>query len=98
MHLYTIISLALLYLLHFLSLYKSLVSPPFAYILYDERSDDVTMTWEYSSAKYQWRNWGTLGATEPPLREKLLFLKEYKNELFHVVLSHFNFWPATEKC
>ena len=56
MRLYTIISLALLYLLHFLSLYKSLVSPPFAYILYDERSDDVTMTGEYSSAKYQWRN------------------------------------------
>ena len=53
MHLCIIIA-ALLYLLHFLSLHKSLVYPPFVYILYDEYSEDVTR--EYSSAKYQWHN------------------------------------------
>ena len=41
---------AVLYLLHFLSLRKSLVYPPFVYILYDECSENVTG--EYSSAKY----------------------------------------------
>ena len=53
MHLCIIIS-ALLYLIHFLSLHKSLVYPPSVYILYDECSEDVTG--EYSSVKYQWRN------------------------------------------
>ena len=86
MYLCFIIS-ALLYLLHFLLLHKSLVYPPSVHILYDECNEDVTG--EYSSAKYQWRNWGTLGAIAPPSREKLLFLKEYKNEIFHLVLSHF---------
>ena len=52
MHLYIIIS-ALLHLLHFLSLHKSLVYPPFVYILYDECSEDVTG--EYRFTKYQWR-------------------------------------------
>ena len=81
MHLCIIIS-ALLYLLHFLSLHKSLVYPTFVYILYDECSEDVTG--EYSSAKYQWLNWGgTLGAIAPPSKEKLFFLKEHKNEIFH---------------
>ena len=89
MHLCMITS-ALLYLLPFLSLHKSLVYPPFVYILYDQCSEDVTR--EHSSAKYQWRDWwGTLGAIAPPSKEKLLFLKEYK-------LSRINFWPATEKC
>ena len=96
MHLCIIIT-ALLHLFHFLSLHKSLVYSPFVYILYDECSEDVTG--EYSSAKYQWRNWGgTLGAIAPSSREKLPFLKEYKNEIFRLVLPHFNFWPATEKC
>ena len=43
-----------LHLIYILSLHKSLVYPPFAYILYDEFSED--MIGEYSSAKYQWRN------------------------------------------
>ena len=74
-----------------------MVYPPFVYILYDECSEDVTG--EYSSVKYQWHNWeGTLGAIVMSLREKLPFLKEYKNEIFCLVLSHFNFWHATEKC
>ena len=67
------------------------------YILYDECSVDVTG--EYSSTKYQWPNLGdTLGTTGPPSREKMPFLKEYKNEIIHLVLPHFNFWPAIEKC
>ena len=53
MHLCIIIS-ALLYLLHFLSLQKSLAYLPFVYILYIECNEDVTG--EYSPAKYQWRN------------------------------------------
>ena len=58
------LSYVLSYLFHFLSLYKSLVYPAFVYIFYDECSEDVTG--EYSSAKYQWRNWGvTLGAIAP---------------------------------
>ena len=40
------------------SLHKLLVYPPFAYILYDTYSEDVTG--EYSSAKYQWRNLGNI--------------------------------------
>ena len=73
MHLCIIIP-ALLYLLHFLSLHKSLVYPPFVYILYDKYSEDVTR--EYSSAKYQWYNSGdTLGAIALPSRKNLLFLK-----------------------
>ena len=51
MHLCIIISI-LLYLIHFLSLHKSLVYPPSVYILYEEFSEDVTG--EYSSVKYQW--------------------------------------------
>ena len=39
------------YLLHFLSLHKTVVYPPLVYILYDECSED--MTGECSSAKYQ---------------------------------------------
>ena len=39
----------------------------------------------------------TLGAIAVPLREKLLFLKEFKNEIIHIVLPHLNFWPAIEK-
>ena len=51
------------------SLHKLLVYPPFAYILYDTCSEDVTG--EYSSAKYQWRNLGNiLGAVTLPSREK----------------------------
>ena len=53
MYLCIIIS-ALLSLLHFLSLHKSLVYPPFAYILHDECSEDKTVG--YSSAKDQWCN------------------------------------------
>ena len=46
--------------------------PPFAYIFYDECSKDVTG--EYSSAKYQWRNWwGTLSAVAPSSRERYPF-------------------------
>ena len=37
-------------LFHFLSLHKSLVYPPFVYILYDECCEE--MTGEYSSEKY----------------------------------------------
>ena len=36
-----------------ISLYNSLVYPLFAYILYDECSEDKTG--KYSSAEYQWR-------------------------------------------
>ena len=92
---------ALLYQLSYICLtsdhnIKLLVYPPFVHILYDECSEDVTE--EYSSAKYQWRNWGgTLGAIVLSSREKLPFLKEYKNEIFRLVLPHFNFWPPTEK-
>ena len=39
-----------------------------------------------------------MGAIAPPSREKLPFLKEYKNKIFRLVLPHFNFWPAAEKC
>ena len=49
-----IIISALLYLPHFLTLHKSLVYPPFVYILYGECSEDVTE--EYSPAEYRWRN------------------------------------------
>ena len=45
---------AFLHLINLLSLHKSLVYPPFVYILYDECSEDVTG--EYSSVKCQWRN------------------------------------------
>ena len=70
-----------------------MVYPPFVYILYDECSEDVTG--EYISAKYQWRNWrGALGFIAPPLREKLHFLKQYKNEIINLVLPHSNFWPV----
>ena len=54
MHLCIIIS-ALFYLIHFLSMHKSLVYPPSVHILYDECNEDVTG--KYSSAKFQWRNW-----------------------------------------
>ena len=30
----------------------------------------------------------------PPSRENFPFLKEYKNKIIHLVLPHFNFWPA----
>ena len=74
-----------------------MVYPPFVYVFYDECNEDVTG--KSSSAKYQWHNWGgILGAIAPFSREKLPFLKEYKTEIFHLVLPHFNFWPATEKC
>ena len=86
--------LALSYLLHFLSLHKSLVYPPSVYILYDECSENVTG--ESSSVKYQWRNWGPLGVIAPPSRKKLLYLKKCKNEIFHLFLPHFNFWQAAE--
>ena len=49
-----IIISALLYLLHLLSLHKSLVYPAFIYILYDEFSKDGRG--EYSSAKYAVKN------------------------------------------
>ena len=128
MHSWIIIT-ALLYLLHFLSLHKSLFYPPFVYILYDECSEDVPG--EYSLAKYNWGS--TLGGIVPPSREKSPFLKriekwnfplsfasvtegvhwaqlhhpwvkscpfwkEYKNEIFHLVMPYFNFWRAIEKC
>ena len=33
------------------------------------------------------------------LREKSHpFQKEYKKEIFHLVLPYFNFWPAIKKC
>ena len=65
--------------------------------MYDECSEDVTG--KYSSTKYQWRNrGGALGAIAPPWRGKLLFLKEYKNEIIHLVLPHLNFWFSIEKC
>ena len=41
---------------------------------------------------------GALGAIVPPSRENLPFLKEYKNEIIHLVLPHLKFWPAIEKC
>ena len=57
------------------------------------------MRGEYSSAKNQWFNWGCiLGPIAPLSREKLPFLKKYQNEIIHLVLSHFHFWPAIEKC
>ena len=60
------------------------------YVLYDDSSDN--MTGEYISAKSQWRNWGdTLGAIAPPSRESRPFQKEYKKEIFHLILPHFNF-------
>ena len=55
-------------------------------------------TGEYGSVKYQWNNWGTFGVIALPSRKKLLYLKKYKNEVLHLLLSLFNFWPATEKC
>ena len=73
----------ILYLIYLLSLHKSLVYPPFVYILYDECNED--MTGEYSSARKVF------------LREKLPFLKECKNEMIHLFFLHFNFWPAIEK-
>ena len=77
MNIYIIIS-AFSYLLHFLSLHKSLVYPPFVYILYNEYSEDVTG--EFSPAKYQWCNWGgTLGAIAPASIEKSPFLKRIQN-------------------
>ena len=91
-----IIISALLYLIHFLSLHKSLIYSPSVYILYDEYSEDVIG--EYSSLKYQWRNWGKSGVIAPPSRKRLFYLKKCKNEIFHLFLSYFNFWPATEKC
>ena len=91
-----IIISALLYLLLLPSLHKSLVYPPFVDILNTECSEDVRG--EYSSAKYQWRNRGdTLSAIATLSREKLRFLKEYKNEIISLVLPHFNFFPAIEK-
>ena len=39
-----------------------------------------------------------MGVTAPPSRKKLLYIKEYKNEISHLFLFYFNFWPATEKC
>ena len=60
---------------------------------------NVVRIWqEYSSAKYQGRNWrGTLG-TMPPRQKSRPFQKEYKEEISHLVLPHFNFWLAVEKC
>ena len=73
MHL-CIIAATLLYLLHLLSTHKSLVYPPFVYILYDDCSEDLTE--EYSSLKYYWHDRGdTLGVTAPLSREKSPFLK-----------------------
>ena len=57
------------------------------------------MRGEYSSAKNQWLNWECiLGPIAPLSREKLPFLKKYQNQIIHLVLSHFHFWPAMEKC
>lgn len=72
-----IVTSALLYLIHLLSLHKSFVYPPFVYILYDECNEDMTV--EYSSARKVF------------LREKLPFLKERKNEMIHLFFPHFNF-------
>ena len=82
MHL-CIIATALLYLLHFLSLHKSLVYPPFVYILYDDCSEDLTE--EYSSLKYQWHDCrDTLGVIAPPSREKSPFLKGIQKIKFSI--------------
>ena len=53
-----IIISAVLYMLHLLLLYKSLVCPHFICILYDEFSDNVRG--EYTSAKYTMGNYETL--------------------------------------
>ena len=91
------LSYVLSYPFHFLSLHKSLVYPAFVYILYNECSED--MSGEYSSAKNQWNNWGgTLGAIAPFWEKSHHFQKEYKKEVFHLVLPHFDFWLAIEKC
>ena len=84
------------YLFHFLSLHKSLAYPAFMCIFC---MINVMRIWqEYSSAKYQGRNWrGTLG-TMPPRQKSRPFQKEYKEEISHLVLPHFNFWIAVEKC
>ena len=90
------LSYVLPYLFHFLSLHKSLVYSAFEYILYDECSEDMTS--EYSSAKYQWRNWGgTLGAIAPPSREKSPFSKGIQKGNFPFSFAPFNFWLAIEK-
>ena len=38
-----------------------------------------------------------MGENAPRSRKNLPFLKEYKNEIIHLVLPHFNFWTAIEK-
>ena len=53
-----IIISAVLYMVHLLLLYKSLVCPHFIYILYDECSDNVRG--DYTSAKYTMGNYETL--------------------------------------
>ena len=84
MHFCIIVS-TLLYLLHFLSLHKSLVYPPFVYILYDECTDDVTG--EYSPAKYQRRNWGALvcGWYVPHTIFSLFYEKEELRKYFSMI-------------
>ena len=36
--------------------------------------------------------------SQRPRQKSRPFQKEYKEEIFHLVLPHFNFWLAIEKC
>ena len=90
---------ALLYLIPLLSLHQLLVYPPFLYILHVECSEDVTG--EYSSAKYQWCNWGVHWVPLRYPREKNCpFYRNTKmlSKLSIYFLPHFHFSPAIRKC
>ena len=92
MHLCIIIS-AFLYLIHFLSLHKSLV----IHILYIFCMMNVVRMWQENIVL-----WNISGITQGHWvwlycpQEKVALFKGIQNEIFHLFLSHFNFWPATE--
>ena len=84
MYLCNIIS-ALLYLLHFLHN----INHWFIHLLYIFCMMSVVRMWQRDIVLQIEE--GTLDVIIPSLREKLHFLKEYKNEIFRLVLPHLNF-------
>ena len=84
------------YLLHFLSLHKSLVYPPFIFCMMNVvRIWQGNMVLQNISDVTQGVHWVQL---YHPQEKSCPFQKEYKKEIFHLVFRHFNFWPAIEKC
>ena len=75
----------------------SKVKPILDFYMTSENQHDLLISWVQTSLLKR-KNEITFiykyVAFTQPSRENVPFLKEYKNEIIHLVLAHFNFWPA----